>query len=103
MRTFARRAGRWWHFALWVLLIAIWGATGPAMHFSDTWQLLVNTPTTVYELFLGLAILVDGEATLEAQERMLHHISEQEDRLELREEEIERIARAVARRIGADD
>jgi len=28
-------------------LVVVWGAAGPAMHFSDTWQLLINTPTTI--------------------------------------------------------
>ena len=30
-----------------VALILIWAMTGPLFHFSDTWQLLVNTGTTI--------------------------------------------------------
>lgn len=36
-----------WMFIVNVLLILVWLAFGPVFHFSDTWQLLVNTLTTV--------------------------------------------------------
>jgi len=36
-----------WLFVLNLMLIGIWLAAGPFFHFSDTWQLLVNTATTV--------------------------------------------------------
>ena len=36
-----------WMFIVNVLLILVWLAFGPVFHFSDTWQLLVNTATTV--------------------------------------------------------
>jgi low affinity Fe/Cu permease len=37
-----------WLFVINVLLILIWLVSGPFFHFSDTWQLLVNTATTVF-------------------------------------------------------
>lgn len=45
--------GKWWVTACSVLIVAIWLITGPFFHFSDTWQLLINTPTTVLEMWLG--------------------------------------------------
>ena len=36
-----------WMFIANVLLILVWLVFGPVFHFSDTWQLLVNTVTTV--------------------------------------------------------
>jgi len=30
-----------------VVLIVVWGATGPFMHYSQTWQLVINTATTI--------------------------------------------------------
>jgi low affinity Fe/Cu permease len=36
-----------WLFVLNLLLIAVWLSSGPFFHYSDTWQLLVNTATTV--------------------------------------------------------
>ena len=40
-------AGSPWAFLLAVVTIIIWAATGPQFHFSDTWQLVINTATTV--------------------------------------------------------
>jgi len=34
-------------FAAAVLVIVVWAATGPLFHYSDTWQLIINTGTTV--------------------------------------------------------
>ena len=34
-------------FAVAVLAIVVWAACGPAFHYSDTWQLIINTGTTV--------------------------------------------------------
>src|ERR1043166_4948162 len=36
-----------WLFVINVVLILIWLVSGPLFHYSDTWQLLVNTATTV--------------------------------------------------------
>ncbi len=49
--TFAGRAsllvGSKWAFTTAVLIILFWGICGPYFHFSDTWQLVVNTATTI--------------------------------------------------------
>ena len=34
-------------FFLAVLVIVVWAATGPIFHYSDTWQLVINTGTTI--------------------------------------------------------
>ncbi|HMG56992.1 MAG TPA: low affinity iron permease family protein [Kofleriaceae bacterium] len=34
-------------FVLAVLTVVIWALSGPAFHYSDTWQLVINTSTTV--------------------------------------------------------
>jgi len=51
LEKFARRATAWtgtsWAFALAVLTIIVWIVTGPMFHFSDTWQLVINTGTTI--------------------------------------------------------
>jgi low affinity Fe/Cu permease len=39
-----------------VLLILVWLVTGPLFHFSDTWQLLVNTATTVLTFLMVFVI-----------------------------------------------
>lgn len=43
----ARLAGSAWAFIFAIASIAIWTATGPFFGFSNTWQLVVNTSTTI--------------------------------------------------------
>jgi|SRR4029079_2909666 len=44
----AAALGSPWLFVINVVLIGIWLISGPFFHYSDTWQLLVNTATTVF-------------------------------------------------------
>lgn len=50
-RAFARHisdfVGSSWAFAGAVVTIIVWAAAGPFYHYSDTWQLVINTGTTV--------------------------------------------------------
>jgi low affinity Fe/Cu permease len=59
-RVFARRSsmmlGSAWAFAGAVLVICIWILTGPTFHFSDTWQLIINTTTTVITFLMVFLI-----------------------------------------------
>jgi len=43
----ANGVGSHWAFVIAVLVVVAWAATGPLFHFSDTWQLIINTSTTV--------------------------------------------------------
>jgi low affinity Fe/Cu permease len=59
-RVFARRSsvmlGSAWAFAGAVLVILVWLITGPTFHFSDTWQLIINTATTVITFLMVFLI-----------------------------------------------
>jgi low affinity Fe/Cu permease len=44
----ANALGSSWMFIANVLLILVWLGAGPFFHYSDTWQLIVNTATTVF-------------------------------------------------------
>ena len=44
----ANALGTSWMFIANVLLILVWLGAGPFFHYSDTWQLIVNTATTVF-------------------------------------------------------
>jgi low affinity Fe/Cu permease len=43
-------------FALAALVIVVWAVLGPVFHFSDTWQLVVNTGTTIVTFLMVFLI-----------------------------------------------
>jgi low affinity Fe/Cu permease len=43
-------------FALALLVIVIWGVSGPYFHYSDTWQLVINTGTTIVTFLMVFLI-----------------------------------------------
>src|SRR5438876_5220464 len=59
-RVFARRSsivlGSAWAFAGAVVVVLVWVLTGPTFHFSDTWQLVINTATTVVTFLMVFLI-----------------------------------------------
>src|ERR1700745_3927870 len=58
--TFAGRAsslvGSKWAFTVATLVIVSWALSGPYFHFSDTWQLVVNTATTIVTFLIVFLI-----------------------------------------------
>jgi low affinity Fe/Cu permease len=52
----ARASGQPATFGLAVLVIVVWAVTGPLFHFSDTWQLVINTGTTVITFLMVFLI-----------------------------------------------
>ena len=52
----ARAVGSSWAFILAVLVVVVWAATGPMFDYSDTWQLLINTGTTVVTFLMVFVI-----------------------------------------------
>jgi len=59
-RVFSRHSsmvlGSAWTFAGAILIIVIWGLTGPMFHYSDTWQLIINTGTTIVTFLMVFLI-----------------------------------------------
>jgi low affinity Fe/Cu permease len=59
-RLFAKRSssmlGSARAFAAAILIILIWGLTGPMFHYSDTWQLIINTGTTIVTFLMVFLI-----------------------------------------------
>ena len=49
-------AGQPHAFVLAVLVIAVWALTGPLFHWSDTWQLVINTGTTIVTFLMVFLI-----------------------------------------------
>ncbi|HEU0120396.1 MAG TPA: low affinity iron permease family protein [Bryobacteraceae bacterium] len=70
--AFAHRAadavGSPWTFVVAVAVTLGWAATGPVFHFSDTWQLVINTATTIITFLMVFLI----QNTQNRDSRALH-------------------------------
>ena len=59
-QIFAAKASYWlgtkWSFVGAMLIIVVWAALGPYFHYSDTWQLVVNTATTIVTFLMVFLI-----------------------------------------------
>lgn len=60
LEAFAHRVTEWagssWAFGGAVAVIGIWALLGPVYHFSDTWQLVINTGTTIITFLMVFLI-----------------------------------------------
>jgi low affinity Fe/Cu permease len=63
-----KQVSRAWFFTACVISILVWAATGPIFGFNETWQLVVNTGTTIVT-FLLVALL---QNTQERSTKALH-------------------------------
>lgn len=52
----SQAVGSSWAFIMAVLIIVVWGITGPLFHYSDTWQLVINTGTTIITFLMVFLI-----------------------------------------------
>lgn len=59
-RVFAERAatavGSYWSFVLAIVVVVLWAVTGPFFGYSDTWQLIINTGTTIVTFLMVFLI-----------------------------------------------
>lgn len=52
----ANWAGAYWAFMLALTIVLVWALTGPIFGFSDTWQLVINTGTTIVTFLMVFLI-----------------------------------------------
>jgi low affinity Fe/Cu permease len=106
----ARMSGKPVTFAAATLIVILWGVTGPIFKYSDTWQLVINTGTTIITFLMvfliqntqnrdTLALQVKLDELLLATKSARNELVGVEDRVEdeleaLRAQEKERAAAA---------
>jgi low affinity Fe/Cu permease len=82
--TVSRLAGKPMTFAAACILILLWAVAGPAFHYSETWQLVVNTATTIIT-FLMVFVLQntqnrDGEAVQAKLDELIYAVRDADNR-----------------------
>ena len=77
--------GSAWMFILAIAVIVAWGVTGPMFHYSDTWQLIINTGTTIITFLIVFLIQNtqnrDAKAIHLKLNELIHAVSQAHDEL----------------------
>jgi len=92
-------------FATAVAVIIVWGATGPLFHYSDTWQLVINTGTTIVTFLMVFLIQNsrnrDGAAMQAKLDELLRAVDKAREQFigieHLTDEQIELVRTALER------
>ena len=104
-KTTARAAGHPATFCVAVAVIVLWAATGPLFGFSDTWQLVINTGTTIVTFLMVFLIQNtqnrDSEAIQVKLDELIRSIDGAHlallDLEELDDEDLDRICHGLSR------
>ncbi len=67
-------AGNFWAFAIASGVVLVWIITGPLFHFSDTWQLVINTGTTIVTFLVVFLIQHSQNKEMRAIQLKLNEI-----------------------------
>jgi low affinity Fe/Cu permease len=95
-------------FVIALALIVAWGVTGPIFHYSDTWQLIVNTATTIIT-FLMVFLIQNSQnrdaAAIQAKlDELLRAVDDAREQFigieHLTDQQIEAIRRRLERETG---
>jgi len=70
----ARACGQPAAFVIAVSVILVWAVTGPIFHFSDTWQLVINTSTTIVTFLMVFLIQSTQNRESEAMQLKLDEL-----------------------------
>jgi low affinity Fe/Cu permease len=80
----ARFAGKPWTFLICVLIVVGWALSGPVFGFNDTWQLVINTGTTIITFLMVFLIQNtqnrDGAAMQAKLDELLHAVRKADER-----------------------
>ena len=102
----AKVAGKPWTFLLCLFVVIVWAVTGPIFGFSASWQLVINTGTTIITFLMVFLIQNtqnrDGAAIQAKLDELIHAVGKADERFvgieRLSEKELELILSQVEAR-----
>lgn len=114
-RDAADKLGTYWSFLAAVAAVLVWGVLGPVFEFSDSWELVINTGTTIVTFLMVFLIQAtqnrDAKATslkldelircTRARNRIADIEDASEDELERLEKEFSRLRQRGGRNHGS--
>ncbi|WP_150291934.1 low affinity iron permease family protein [Sphingobium estronivorans] len=113
--AFAHRVSSWsgqpMAFILAMLVILIWVVTGPVFQYSDTWQLIINTGTTIITFLMVFLIQNaqnrDSSAIQAKMDELIRAIETARNEFigieHLTDAELEKIKTVLEKECGGDD
>ena len=107
----SRGAGKPVAFSLACGLIVLWAASGPFFGFSETWQLVVNTATTIITFLMVFVVQHtqnrDGEAVQAKLDDLILAVRKADNRLigaeDLTGQELHKLKKMIADRVERDE
>lgn len=107
----SRGAGKPVTFAAACGLIVLWAVSGPLFGFSETWQLVINTATTIITFLMVFVVQHtqnrDGEAVQAKLDDLILALRRADNRLigaeELTGHELHKLRRIIAERVENDE
>ena len=102
----ARITGKPWTFAACLGVVLVWALSGPLFGFNDTWQLVINTSTTIVTFLMVFLIQNtqnrDGAAMQAKLDELIHAVGRADERFigieHLTDKELDRILEQVETR-----
>lgn len=82
-------------FALALAIVIVWALTGPLAGFSATWQLTINTGTTIVTFLMVFLLGNASNRITESQERMLKGIFDEEQQLDNEERMVQNLLQRI--------
>jgi low affinity Fe/Cu permease len=107
----SRGAGKPLTFAAACAVIVLWAVTGPLFGFSETWQLVINTATTIITFLMVFIVQNtqnrDGEAVQAKLDDLILAVRKADNRLigaeDLTEHELHQLRKVIAAQVPRDE
>lgn len=73
----SQNLGHPYAFTLALAIVTVWAITGPVFSYSDTWQLVINTGTTIVTFLMVFLLQNTGNRTIEELRDSLRNVEQQ--------------------------